>query len=154
MVAGIQRIWVLLPRPGCTSRAASVFSVPGVRQCSPNRREADMANDGRALAGRVAWVTGSSRGLGRVIAAHLARLGAAVAVHGTTPTSTRAFDEAESLDYVARALAEESASPTMAVFGNLTDEQAVHSIALQIRAQFGRIDILVNNAGGDIGAAG
>ncbi|MCE2425022.1 MAG: SDR family NAD(P)-dependent oxidoreductase, partial [Pseudomonadales bacterium] len=55
------------------------------------------------LAGRVAWVTGSSRGIGRVVADHLASLGAKVAIHGTTPTSTRAFNEAESLDAVAAA---------------------------------------------------
>ena len=113
-----------------------------------------MADIGRPLAGQVAWVTGSSRGLGRVIAAHLANLGAAVAVHGTTPTSTRAFNEAESLDHVAKAIARESGSPAMTVFGDLTDERNVHSIALQIRAQLGKIDILVNNAGGDIGSAG
>jgi NAD(P)-dependent dehydrogenase (short-subunit alcohol dehydrogenase family) len=53
------------------------------------------------LSGRVAWVTGSSRGLGRVIAAHLASLGARIVVHGTTPTSSRAFDEADSLAEVA-----------------------------------------------------
>ena len=52
----------------------------------------------KRLAGKVAWVTGSSRGLGRGIAAHLADLGASVAVHGTSPTSTRAFDEADSLE--------------------------------------------------------
>ena len=33
-----------------------------------------------ALAGRIAWVTGSSRGLGRVMAEHLGRLGADVVV--------------------------------------------------------------------------
>ena len=59
------------------------------------------------LAGKTAWVTGSSRGIGRVIASHLAGLGASVAVHGTTPTSARAFNEAESLEAVARAIAEE-----------------------------------------------
>ena len=58
-----------------------------------------------ALGGRVAWVTGSSRGLGRVIAAYLASLGARVVVHGTTPTSTRAFDEADSLAAVANEIA-------------------------------------------------
>ena len=46
---------------------------------------------------KVAWVTGSSRGIGRVVADHLASLGARVVVHGTSPTSTRAFDEADSL---------------------------------------------------------
>ena len=55
----------------------------------------------KKLAGKVAWVTGSSRGLGRAIAAHLADLGASVDVHGTSPTSTRAFDEADSLEAVA-----------------------------------------------------
>ena len=50
------------------------------------------------LENRVAWVTGSSRGIGRVVAEHLASLRAKVAVHGTTPTSTRQLGEAESLD--------------------------------------------------------
>ena len=45
--------------------------------------EADM----RHLTAKVVWVTGSSRGIGRVIAAHQASLGADLAVHGTTPTS-------------------------------------------------------------------
>jgi 3-oxoacyl-[acyl-carrier protein] reductase len=39
----------------------------------------------KRLSGQVAWVTGSSRGIGRVIADHLASLGAKVAVHGTGP---------------------------------------------------------------------
>ena len=58
------------------------------------------------LENKTAWVTGSSRGIGRVIADHLAGLGAKIAVHGTSPTSTRAFNEAESLEAVARAIAE------------------------------------------------
>ena len=57
------------------------------------------------LAGQVAWVTGSSRGLGRVMAEHLGRLGADLVVHGTTQTSARAFGEGESLDQVARDVA-------------------------------------------------
>jgi hypothetical protein len=39
----------------------------------------------RPFGGKIAWVTGSSRGIGRVIAAHMASLGASVAVHGTGP---------------------------------------------------------------------
>jgi len=50
------------------------------------------------LAGQIAWVTGSSRGLGRVMAERLGQLGADLAVHGTSQTSARAFGEAESLD--------------------------------------------------------
>jgi len=56
-----------------------------------------MATVNKHLAGKVALVTGSSRGLGRVVAAHLASLGAAVAIHGSTPYSTRAFNEGDSL---------------------------------------------------------
>lgn len=109
---------------------------------------------GRHLQGKIAWVTGSSRGMGRVIASHLASCGATMVVHGTTPTSTRAFNEAESLEAVARAIAEEHGVEVLAVHGDLSDEAEVKRIVGEIRARFGRIDILVNCAGGDIGAAG
>src|SRR5687768_2323443 len=107
-----------------------------------------------ALAGRTAWVTGSSRGIGRVIAAHLANLGCAVAVHGTTATSSRAFGEADSLAAVGQAIADEHGVAVVAVHGNVADEAEVARMATGIRAELGRIDILVNCAGGDIGAAG
>ena len=107
-----------------------------------------------ALEGRVAWVTGSSRGIGRVVAGHLAGLGARVAVHGTTPTSTRAFGEADSLQAVAAELAEQTGGEVFAVHGDLTDEPTVKELCRRIRARFGPIDILVNNAGGDIGSQG
>ncbi len=110
--------------------------------------------DRRPLAGQVAWVTGSSRGLGRVMAAHLGRLGAAVVVHGTTPTSARAFGEAESLDAVAAAVGRETGGRVLAVAADLTDPAAVEAAVARIRAELGRIDVLVNNAGGDIGTAG
>ena len=106
------------------------------------------------LAGKVAWVTGSSRGIGRVVADHLAGLGAKVAIHGTTPTSTRAFDEADSLAAVAAEIGDAHGSEVLAVHGDLTDPTAVSDAVAQIRDQFGDIDILVNNAGGDIGAQG
>jgi len=106
------------------------------------------------LTGKVAWVTGSSRGIGRVIADHLASLGAVVAVHGTSPFSTRAFNEAQSLQAVAEAIASEHGSQALAVHGDLTDEAVVKRCADQIREGLGRIDILVNCAGGDIGAQG
>lgn len=108
----------------------------------------------RPFSGKVAWVTGSSRGIGRAIAARLASQGAAIAVHGTTPVSTRAFSEAESLDAVARAIAEEHQVETLPVHGDLSDEETVKRIGAEIREKFGQIDIAVNCAGGDIGAQG
>jgi 3-oxoacyl-[acyl-carrier protein] reductase len=111
-------------------------------------------SDRRPLGGRVAWVTGSSRGLGRVIAAHLASLGARVAVHGTTPESTRAFNEAESLAAVAHAIADEHDTETVAVHADLSQAEAVDAALRQVHTAFGRVDILVHAAGGDIGAAG
>ncbi len=106
------------------------------------------------LAGKVAWVTGSSRGIGRVVADHLASLGASVVVHGTTPKSTRQLDEAESLDAVAAAIAHAHGTQVLAVHGDLTSEAVVDDLHARIRERFGAIDILVNNAGGDIGAGG
>ncbi len=111
-----------------------------------------MGND--ALLGRIAWVTGSSRGMGRVIARHLAAQGARVVVHGTTPTSSRAFDEADSLDEVAQLMAAETGADVRAVHGDLTDDARVAELAASIERDVGPIDVLVNCAGGDIGAGG
>lgn len=106
------------------------------------------------LAGKTAWVTGSSRGIGRVIADHLASLGVRVAVHGTSLYSTRAFDEADSLVAVAESIANKHSVRVLPVYGDLTDEKTVKRLVAEIRADMGSIDILVNCAGGDIGAQG
>ena len=108
----------------------------------------------KTLEDKTVWVTGSSRGLGRVVAAHLAGLGARVAVHGTGRHSSRAFGEADSLDEVARLVAEESGAEVMGVCGDLSDPGTVDGAVGEIEARWGAIDILVNCAGGDIGAGG
>lgn len=113
-----------------------------------------MDSTGKPFAGKVAWVTGSSRGIGRVVATHLASLGCNVAIHGTTPTSTRAFSEADSLESVAQGIAREHRVEVMTVHGDLSDEATVKRIAGEIRAKLGQIDVLVGCAGGDIGARG
>jgi len=113
-----------------------------------------MGEKNRPLAGKVVWVTGSSRGIGRVIATHMASLGANVAVHGTTPFSTRAFSEADSLEAVAKTIAAEQRVDVLPVHGDLSDESTVKTVAIQIRERFGPMDIVVNNAGGDIGSQG
>ncbi len=107
-----------------------------------------------SLAGQVAWVTGSSRGLGRVVATELCRLGARVAVHGTRFDSPRSFGEGESMEQVARDIVVEAGGASMPVWGDVTDEAEVKRMADAIRTQWGPIDILVANAGGDIGAGG
>ena len=113
-----------------------------------------MAVEPLKLDGKVAWVTGSSRGIGRVIATFLAGQGAEVAIHGTSPYSTQAFDEASSLDAVAKEIAKNTNKSIFPTCGDLTDEATVSRIYTQVEDEFGSLDILVNCAGGDIGTAG
>lgn len=107
-----------------------------------------------SLAERVVWITGSSRGLGRVMATKLCSLGAKVAVHGTRFDSPRSFNEGDTMEQVARDVAAAAGGTTLPVWGDVTDESEVNRMADEIRSRFGRIDVLVTNAGGDIGAGG
>ena len=77
------------------------------------------------LADKTAWITGSSRGIGRMVAHHLASRGAAVVVHGTTPVSTKAFNEADSLQSVALEISRDCSAEVAAVHGDLSDETVV-----------------------------
>ncbi len=106
------------------------------------------------LTGQVVWVTGSSRGLGRVMAWELGRRGAKVAVHGTRPDSPTTFGEGGTMQELADELAKETSAETLATWGDVTNESEVRRIAEEIRSHWGRIDLLVCCAGGDIGAGG
>lgn len=106
------------------------------------------------LSNQVAWITGSSRGLGRVMAEELCRLGAKVAVHGTRADSPKTFGEGESMQHLADEIASTCGSETMAVWGDVTSESEVARVAAEISDRWGQIDLLVCCAGGDIGAGG
>ena len=106
------------------------------------------------LAGKIAWVTGSSRGIGKEIAAQLARCGAHVVIHGTTAESPQLLGSGTSLAAIAQEIATDHQVETLHVSGDLTKPEVVKALAAQIQDHFGQIDILVNNAGGDIGTRG
>ena len=105
------------------------------------------------LVGAVALVTGSGRGLGRMIAERLIGLGADVAVHDISEEAPAQYGESGSLTAVAEALSQ-GGRRTVGVIGDITDAAAVARMVETVEAQLGPISILVNCAGGDIGAAG
>jgi len=90
------------------------------------------------LNGRVAWITGGGRGIGRSIALAMAEDGADIAV------SARSDNELQ-------AVAEEVRNKGPRAIGVVADSMsydAIRSAAATIADEFGAIDILVNNAGG------
>jgi NAD(P)-dependent dehydrogenase (short-subunit alcohol dehydrogenase family) len=89
------------------------------------------------LTGRVALVTGGSKGLGRTIADALARAGADVAIASRTQSD---------LDIAAAAL-QQHGRRALAVSADVTDEVSVRKMVQHVIDHFGHIDILVNNAG-------
>lgn len=93
-----------------------------------------------ALNGRVAVVTGASRGLGKAIAISLSSAGARIALVAR---------DMEALHAVAEHL--RAAGGEAEVFqADVTDEAQVRQIETAILARFGHVDILVNNAGTNI----
>ncbi|MEO6012603.1 MAG: SDR family oxidoreductase [Devosia sp.] len=105
------------------------------------------------LKGTTAFVTGSGRGLGRVMARRLAQMGADVIVHDLTWDSNARFGEARDLSDVVSEF-EALGVRSMGVVGNIGDRDAIAAMKATIDAKFGEVDILVNCAGGDIGASG
>ena len=89
-------------------------------------------------AGRVALVTGGSRGIGRATCLALAERGALVAVHYRA--------QAASAEDVVKQITQSGGS-ALAVRADLADAQATSEMIARVIAHFGKIDILVNNAG-------
>jgi len=97
----------------------------------------------KRLSGQIAWVTGSSRGIGRVNCGPSGLSGRKSRRPRTGPTSTRAFNEADSLDAVAHAIAAAHHGEVLPVWGDLSDAAVVKQVTDLIRRKFGQIDILV-----------
>jgi len=96
------------------------------------------------LRGRVAVVTGASRGIGKALAIRLAQAGANVAVAAKSERSTERLPGSihETADAI-RALG----GRVLAVPTDVRDEDAIRNLIERTIAEFGRLDILVNNAG-------
>lgn len=99
---------------------------------------------GNTLAGKVALVTGSSRGIGKAIARAFAAEGAKVAVVARTDKegdSKLPGSIASTVQEIAKA------GGTAAAFHcDLTDDAQTEKMVEAVLAQFGRLDVLVNNA--------
>jgi gluconate 5-dehydrogenase len=90
-----------------------------------------------SLAGRIALVTGASRGLGFAMAEGLAEAGATVVLNGRDPAT---------LEKRARDLRERGLSASIAPF-DVTDDAAARAAVEEVTVVHGAIDILIANAG-------
>ena len=86
--------------------------------------------------GKVAVVTGSTRGIGRAIAEQFAQAGAKVVITGTTEKCHQVGEEMKAKGYQIHS-----------VVTNVTDKQSIANLFQEAVKVFGKVDILVNNAG-------
>ena len=96
-----------------------------------------MGPDAFRLDGKVALVTGASRGLGAGMACALAAAGADIVLHAS----------AAAPDETARTIAASCGRRTHAVLADLSERAAAARLVDEALAAFGRLDVVVNNAG-------
>lgn len=101
--------------------------------------ESTSQTDTRPLAGRIAVVTGASRGIGATTAEILAARGANVVLTG--------HSDGDQLVERAGRLSETHGTTCLAQVADVADEKQVSAVYRFVHATFKRLDILVNNAG-------
>jgi citronellol/citronellal dehydrogenase len=94
--------------------------------------------------GRVAIITGASRGIGRALALGLARAGWHIVVAAKSTTST---EKLPGSIFTVAAEVEALGVQALAVQVDVRDAGQIEAMAAQALDRFGRIDLLVNNAG-------
>ena len=104
-----------------------------------------MKNMETKLTGKVAIVTGGSRGLGKNMAMELARAGAYIVVAARTVESGQSKLPGTIHETVQEI--EQSGGKAISIRCDVTKEEDANEMVRQVIAQFGRVDILINNAG-------
>jgi 3-oxoacyl-[acyl-carrier protein] reductase len=97
-----------------------------------------MSNNGNKLAGKVAVVTGASKGIGASIAKHLAAEGASVVVNYASSKS--------GADKVVGEITAQGGK-AIAVQGDLSKKADIQRLFGETKKAYGHLDVLVNNAG-------
>ena len=92
----------------------------------------------KKLAGKVAVVTGASKGIGAAIALHLATDGAAVVVNYSSSK--------EGAERVVKEI-QHKGGKAIAIQANMTNQKEIKRLFSEAQKAFGKLDILVNNAG-------
>src|SRR5262249_43781605 len=96
------------------------------------------------LQGKVALITGASRGIGRALALGLARAGCHIVVAAKSVSST---DKLPGSIYTVAAEVEVQGVQALPIQVDVRDGEQIETMVARTLARFGRIDLLLNNAG-------